>query len=181
MIVEDFKKFELSTCREERIRSVHLYHYPLSVSWGLFTEETDKALAISALSHERLYEKFFRQGNTNITFQVEMLLNWLLDHGVLIPQPAQVRSYLFHNFNLTRLLQSTCKLAMDRFAAQSQLSLEVYCDSEIEDTYLTLYIRQPHYNEDILKRIEELRAEYEIGLTESSGWFLITTDFRPPL
>jgi hypothetical protein len=181
MRVEGIKKFELSIYRRERNTSGYLHSHPSSVSWGLFTEEANKALAVSMVKYEQLYETFFWKANTDITFQIEMLLTWLLDHQVFIPQPDEVRNYLVRYFDLTKILRSTCKLAMEWFGAQTQLSLEVYHDSEVEDRYLTLYIRQANYSEDILKRIEELRAEYEIDLSDSSGWFLITTDFRPPL
>ena len=109
-----------------------------------------------------------------------MLLNWLLDHRVLIPEPAEVRNYLTRYFELTSIVRSTCKLALDRFGLQAQLSLEIYGDPETEDEYLTLYIRQNRYSEDILNAIEALRSAYEVDLADSSGWFLITTDFRPP-
>jgi hypothetical protein len=64
---------------------------------------------------------------------------------------------------------------------QSQIALKIYSDPEVTDEYLTLYIRQSQYSETILKSIADLRAEYEEDLTDSSGWFLVTTDFHPPL
>ena len=118
---------------------------------------------------------------TDVTSQIEMLLNWLLEQKIFIPEPPQVREYLIRHFDLTRILRSTCKLALDRLGITSQLALEVYRDPEIDDTYLTLNIRQHHYTRNILKQIEDLRAEYEVDLSDSSGWFLVSTDFQPPL
>ena len=181
MIANEINKFDSLIMHERQSIKIYIHNFPSLINWGLFTGETAKALIASTREDERLYEKCFRQANTAITSQIETLLNWLIDQRVLIPQPAEVRNYLLRYFDLTRVLRLTCKLAVDWFGRQSQLSLEVYHDPEIEDHYLTLYIRQLQYNEDILKRIEELRAEYEIDLTDSSGWLLVTTDFRPPL
>ncbi|MGH8065712.1 MAG: hypothetical protein ACRERE_10875 [Candidatus Entotheonellia bacterium] len=181
MIADELNKFESLIIPARQYVNVHIHNYQLLINWGLFTEETAKALIASTMEGEQLYEKHFRQADTAITSQLETFLNWLLDQGVLIPQPSEVRNYLLRYFDLTRILRSTCKLAIEWFVRPSQLSLEVYRDPEIEDRYLTLYIRQPQYNEDILERIEKLRAEYEMDLTDSPGWFLVTTDFRPPL
>jgi hypothetical protein len=181
VIADKLNKYEPLIEQERQFTQMYIHNYPLLTNWGLFTEEAEKALIVSLLEDERLYEKYFRQANTAITFQIEILLDWLLDNRVLIPQPSEVRNYLLRYFDLTRILRSTCKLAMDRFGMQSRLSLEIYYDPEVEDQYLTLYIRQFQYNEDILKRIEELHEEYEVDLTDSAGWFLVTTDFRPPL
>ena len=60
----------------------------------------------------------------------------------------------------------------------TQLSLEVYHDPEIEDEYLTLYVRQADYDEHVLSTIEDIRAGYEGELAGRSGWLLVTTDFR---
>jgi hypothetical protein len=150
-------------------------------NWGVFSEETTKALIASVLNREQLYENTFRQPNTAVSSQVETLLNWLLDQKVLILEPVHIRNYLTRHFDLTRILRSTCKLALDRFGMQSQIALKIYSDPEVTDEYLTLYIRQSQYSETILKSIADLRAEYEEDLTDSSGWFLVTTDFHPPL
>jgi hypothetical protein len=59
--------------------------------------------------------------------------------------------------------------------------LELYRDPEIDDEYLTLYVRQRRYDADkLLEEIEDLRAGSQAALRETSGWLLVTTDFRPP-
>ena len=98
---------------------------------------------------------------------------------VEIPQLAEVRDYLLRYPDMMDVLQSVCRTASEELGACSRLSLEVYHDPEIEDEYLTLYVRQESYNEQILDRLERIYAEYEEELAERSGWLLVTTDFRP--
>jgi hypothetical protein len=181
MALEQIHMMEAFIYREKHDRKMPRHHYQALASWGIFTGEAVKPFLVGPLERGQLYEDDFHRSNTAITSQIEILLSWLRDNGVLIPQPAQVRHYLLHFFDLTRIVRSVCKLAIDQFSGTGQLSFEVYSDPEIEDTYLALYIRQAHYSEDILKSIEDLRAEYEVDLTDSAGWFLVTTDFRPPL
>jgi len=98
----------------------------------------------------------------------------------MVPQPAEVRDYLLRYPDMTDLLLSVCKMARERFGAPTQLSLEVYHDPEIEDEYLTLYVRQENYDEQILDKVESICAEYEKMIAGRSGWLLVTTDFQPP-
>jgi hypothetical protein len=181
MTFEDFKKLEILIAREEHAKSSYFHNYSFPMSWGISTIGTDKPLIMSVSKVDQLYEKFSFHSYTDITSQIEMLLNWVLKQKILISEPSQVREYLTRHFDLTRILRSTCKLAIDRMGMTSQLALEVYHDPEIDDSYLTLNIRQHHYTEDILKHIENLRDEYEVNLADSSGWFLVTTDFQPPV
>jgi len=81
---------------------------------------------------------------------------------------------------MTDLALSVCATVSARFGAHAQLSLEVYRDPEIEDEYLTLYLRQQDYDRNLLEAIEDICEEYEEELAERSGSLLVTTDFRPP-
>jgi len=126
------------------------------------------------------YERLHSQGSADVTSQIEKVLNWLLQNWIVIPQPAAVRDYLLHYPDMTNLLPSVCSIALEKFGMYTQLSLEVYRDPEIEDEYLTLYVRQKCYDEHIMDMIEDICAEYEGELAERSGWLLVTTDFRPP-
>lgn len=112
--------------------------------------------------------------------QIEKVLNQLQQDGITIPRPSEVRDYLIRYSDMTDLVLSVCGLTRQQFDSQVQLSLEVYHDPEIEDEYLTLYVRQRNYDEDILGTIEDIYAQYEGKLTGKSGWFLMTTDFRSP-
>ncbi len=111
---------------------------------------------------------------------VKELPLWLLSKRIMIPQPTEVHDYLLRYPDMVDLLSSVCRTALGRFGTHTQLSLEVYSDLEIEDEYLTLYVRQRRYDEHILDVIEDICAEYEEQLAGRSGWLLVTTDFCSP-
>ena len=75
---------------------------------------------------------------------------------------------------------TACERASERFRETAQLSVELYRDPEFDDQYLTLYVRQERYQDDILKAIEGLSGAYEGELSGRAGWFLVTTDFEQP-
>jgi hypothetical protein len=116
----------------------------------------------------------------DVTSQIDTALSQLLSKGIMIPQPAEVRDYLLRYPDIIDLLMPVCKMAQERFELHTQLSLEVYHDPEIEDEYLTLYVRQENYDRQILDKIESVCAEYEKVIAGRSGWLLVTTDFQPP-
>ncbi|MBI1927294.1 hypothetical protein HYR99_24015 [Candidatus Poribacteria bacterium] len=126
-------------------------------------------------------KKSINQKCVGVTSQIEAVLSWLRSiESIVIPEPAAIRSYLLRYPDMTELLPPVCKLARERFGVHTQLSLEVYRDSEIEDEYLTLYVRQENYDEHILDMIESISAAYEDEVAGKSGWLLVTTDFRSP-
>jgi hypothetical protein len=100
--------------------------------------------------------------------------------GVIIPKPNEVEIYLKMYPDITDVLISLCRRVVEDFGKEAQLSLEVYRDPEIEDQYPTIYVRQKHYDRNIIKRIEAIRSGYEQDLVGKSGWILLTTDFRSP-
>jgi hypothetical protein len=99
---------------------------------------------------------------------------------VKIPNPSEVADYLYDHLDMGWVLLVACQAACDTFENEAQLCLEVYRDPEIDDKYLVLYVRQEHYEADILDKIDSASAKYEKELVGKSGWFLLTTDFRPP-
>lgn len=109
------------------------------------------------------------------------VLRTLSSKRTVIPQPDAVQAYLTQYPDIRAVMQTICRTATVRFGEQVQLSLEVYRDPEIQDEYLTLYIRQDHYDEQLLTTIDGLSAECESLLMNTSGWLLVTTDFCSPV
>lgn len=70
-------------------------------------------------------------------------------------------------------------LTREKFGENSQISVELYRDPEFDDQYISIYVRQDSYDDDILEQIEEVCSEYEEALSDTSGWLLVTTDFKP--
>jgi hypothetical protein len=135
---------------------------------------------INAMLYDDLRRSFGNQANTAISTQIEKVLNLILHQNILIPRPDSLRDYLLQHLDMLNILPIVCKKAADRIDNSSQLSLEVYHDPEIHDKYLTLYVRQAQYDESISELIDEITTEYQEYLSDSTGWLLVTTDFRPP-
>ena len=102
----------------------------------------------------------------------------LAAHDIAVPEPRAVNAYLRQHPDLAQLVPALCAKARREFGNPTVLSLELYRDPEIDDSYLTLYVRQENYTPDLLDRIHEVSAVNEMALAKTSGHFLITTDFR---
>jgi pterin-4a-carbinolamine dehydratase len=116
-----------------------------------------------------------------LTPLVEGILTNLENRGTVIPNVADVRDYLMHHPNMDDLLQSVSNRALEVFGETAQLSLEVYHDPEIKDEYLTLYVRQEKYQEDIMTKIKAVWSAYKNSPDRELGRLFVTTDFDPPL
>jgi hypothetical protein len=99
---------------------------------------------------------------------------------IIIPKLEEVRSYLTYYPDIIELVKFACNETRKRFELPTQLSLEVYHDPEIDDEYLTLYVRQEKYDDDIMDIITDIRSIYGNELCDKSGDFHITTDFNYP-
>ncbi|HYU20810.1 MAG TPA: hypothetical protein VEQ11_19145 [Chloroflexota bacterium] len=108
-----------------------------------------------------------------------MSLLWTLPDSITMSAQSDVLSYLRKHPDITLALRLACRAASEAFGSQAKLSLEVYRDPEIDDEYLTLYVRQDDYDENILKLIEDVCEQYEGQMVGRSGWVLVTTDFQP--
>jgi hypothetical protein len=104
----------------------------------------------------------------------------LIADGVLVPKMDDVESYLARHSDLEGLVEAICKKARAEFGVSAELALQVYEDPEIDDRYLTLYVRQETYAHDIIDRIEVVSGEFHRQLESASGYVLVTTDFRNP-
>ncbi len=101
-----------------------------------------------------------------------------IPRGVLVPDPKDVQSYLKKHKKLAAILPAICRKTRNEFGNRAELTLVVYRDPEIDDHYLALYVRLPSYDQGTMERIHQITSGFEEELTESSGWFLLTTDFR---
>jgi len=111
---------------------------------------------------------------------IEELLEHLKSDQIVIPNPEEVSDYLCQYPDIIDLVEFACEETRSHFLLPTQLSLELYRDPESDDEYLTLYVRQEKYEEDIMDVIEDVWSTYEHELTTKLGDFLITTDFDFP-
>ncbi len=92
---------------------------------------------------------------------------------------ADINGYLLENPALRSLSARICEQARVEFGRDAELTLELYRDPEIDDRYLTLLVRQPQYEANIVERLDQLAAQFADELDRCTGDLLVTTDFRP--
>ncbi|MBP2134511.1 hypothetical protein J2128_002477 [Methanomicrobium sp. W14] len=113
---------------------------------------------------------------------IEPTLLYLADYlGMRLQNAEGVIDYITKHPGMFDVVLYACLLACEEFNADSQVSLELYNDNESSDKYLTIYIRQEHYVDDIIEKMDSICDEYEAELADQSGWLLLTTDYKPPL
>lgn len=131
-------------------------------------------------SQELPFKESSLQETTNVLVEIEETLKYMQNKSIMIPDVSDVRDYLIRYPDILTILAIGCEATLERFATNAQMSLEVYHDPEIEDEYLSLYVRKEEYNENIMKKIKMIRSMYEDRLVNKNGWLLVTTDFQPP-
>jgi hypothetical protein len=148
---------------------------------------SDSKCEINGQSYPTRWGSLFSKTNyvlqseaTIITSEIECVLNSLLTAGIRIPVIPEVREYLTCYSDILKVLQTACRIAPERLGRETQLSLEVYHDPEIEDRYLRLVARSKQYDDAFLNAIDKIFDEYEQDLADSTGWFIVSTDFNPP-
>lgn len=141
--------------------------------------------SLAVLWHAELANAFLRwaceRGSASQTSGIEAAFSFAWRKGIKIPNANEVRGYLLRHSDMTDVVVQLCDMASRRLGPGAQLSLEVYHDPEIEDEYLTLYVRQERYDQRILDAIEDLCQACERQLAGRSGWLLVTTDFASPM
>jgi hypothetical protein len=111
---------------------------------------------------------------------VDTVFQELSAQHVVIPREDEVRDYLDQYPDLGDMLGPISVSARQEFGENAELALEVYGDPEIDDRYLSFYIRPSIYDLQIMTRIEKIRDQFRDSLADCSGWLLVTTDFIPP-
>jgi len=154
---------------EAYIEKLFAFYYVLK-------EETGEVSEIK----NTLVEYLRTLAGTTIVSKIEDTFSELKRLGVKIPSLARVRNYLLNYSDITDILHSVCQSIREYFGCEAEISLEVYEDPEIEDEYLTLYIRAQEYSDSIINKIRDLRKEFGEQLSRTDGWILITTDFKKP-
>ncbi len=119
-------------------------------------------------------------GSSSNSRTIEDLFESLERDLIFISDPSDVREYLYKYPDIIGLIKFVGELITDKFDINSQVTLEVFHDPEVDDSYLTFYIRQKDYEDDIMDKIDEISERFEPYLQDVKGWLLVTTDFSPP-
>ncbi|MCI0641531.1 MAG: hypothetical protein L0Y72_12830 [Gemmataceae bacterium] len=100
---------------------------------------------------------------------------------VLVRGGRCVQKYLKKYRALAKLIPPICRRIREEFGREAELTLEIHQDPEFDDRHPILYVRLPRYDSATMDRIYRITAAFDDELTNASGWFLVTTDFRKPL
>lgn len=98
---------------------------------------------------------------------------------VAVPNQQAVECYLADHAALQALLPLICERVRAEFGGDAELSLELYRDPEVEDRYLTLYVRQDQYEANIVERLDQLSEQFADELDRCTGDLLLTADLSP--
>ncbi len=128
---------------------------------------------------------FFEDSNNISTYslnsRIDDLLDFLILKNIVIPDPTGINDYLIENPDIMDFVEPVTNMVTEYFDRNSQISIEVYHDPEIDDSYLVIYVRQNPYSGDIIESIDEINEQISNNLSgDVSGWISVTTDFNFP-
>lgn len=115
-----------------------------------------------------------------ISDPIEDILINLHELGVTVVSSFKVFEYLYKFPDVAKLSGEVSNLVYQYFDSNAKLHLEVRDPDDPDCEYLALIIRLPEYNDGVMEQIEKIRERYYSLLDDIAGWFLFTTDFRPP-
>jgi hypothetical protein len=110
----------------------------------------------------------------------KQLVAMLAKQGIQNPSPDDVVKYLDGHRKLAAIVPAVCERARQEFGKQAELILRLYRDPEIDDRYLSLYVRLPVYNDSTMDRMDRVLQAFDEQLCKATGYLLLTTDFRSP-
>jgi hypothetical protein len=145
-------------------------------NWLVFSDDTGKLSSIS--SPDKTEVELSGWGDIG---EIDLLIENLKKEGIKIPDLHNLKSFLLDYPELIDILPSICKLTREKFSLnKAQLFLELDRDIEGQDEQLVLFVRQDHYDDNILEIIDEIRSEYSDSLVGKKAWFIVMTDYAPP-
>ncbi len=119
-----------------------------------------------------------QDGSFAMSILVENSLLYFRGLGVKLIAFSDIYDYLYNYPDMISLSRYVIELAVQSFDPNTELSLELYRDSESQYERLTLYVRLREYDKNIMGLIKRTRDEYRNIFPDVKGRFLLTTDFR---
>jgi hypothetical protein len=99
---------------------------------------------------------------------------------IVVPRPAVVAEYLGTHPDLVQIVRDMAAALVEEFGNErSEIELALYQDPEIDDRYLTFYVRIPIYDDTLMPRLEAVSERFDDRRSRGDGWVLITTDHEP--
>ncbi|HZL33966.1 MAG TPA: hypothetical protein VFC78_01570 [Tepidisphaeraceae bacterium] len=100
--------------------------------------------------------------------------------AVVTKAPLDVKRYVDTYAALGDAVLEACRAARVQFPLPTELALQVYRDSDSNDTQLVLFVRADEYTREFLDRVEALATTQNLTPDLHQGRVDILTDFRLP-
>ena|GEM_PF-1260282 len=175
-------------------------HQEIQISQYLSNGIIDKSEDVQTQRDYKFSFSYFRNFNKALSFvepdyfevlnnintyslnsRIEYLLDFLSLKNIGLPDPVGINDYLIEYPDIMDFVEPVANMVTEYFDRNSQISVEVYHDPEIDDSYLVIYVRQNPYSEDIIELIDEINEQISNNLSgDVSGWISVTTDFNFP-
>ena len=98
---------------------------------------------------------------------------------IRMPRREVVATYLGRHPDTVSVVASLAAALVREFEHEpAQIELDQYDDPEIDDHYLTFWVRLPAYDEAFMERLDKVSRTADDPLATSTGYVLITSDFR---
>jgi hypothetical protein len=121
-----------------------------------------------------------QKSTPSISEEIERVIKKTMLLRISIPKINEIRNFLTQYIGLCETVLNVSQQAVLAFPLPSRLSIELYRDPEIEDSQLTLYIRQPNYDLDIMDQIDAFRDRLYAENQDCFNNLFVTTDFQLP-
>jgi len=108
--------------------------------------------------------------------KVDRFLNSLLNK-VKLEKVELLRRYLLQHLDLLPIISKAIELSKEKFP-EARLILDLWDWDGEEDSHPVLYVRLKDYPSSFHEELTEIQKNYLSLLTHSTGWFLLTTDFK---
>ena len=109
---------------------------------------------------------------------VDTLLSEARSMGVRVPHPEEIRAYVERFPDVVPVARQACELTVAEFDGKSWLSLEVYFDPEIDDSYLVIYVQDDDFSESVRETLENIFETYAERMTHSAGWVNVMPSYH---
>jgi len=99
---------------------------------------------------------------------------------VIVTRPDEIAQYLRKHPDLTAVVGEMAAALVEEFRGErSEIEVVLYQDPEIDDRYLTLYVRVPNYDDTLVPRLDAVWERVDSGYPPTPEWVQVTTDHRP--
>lgn len=74
-----------------------------------------------------------------------------------------------------------CKLCTDTFGSDVELAIDIVHDPDSDFEFIEVNVRKIFYEDNFMETLESLSDKYWNKQTDKSSYFVISTDFQPPV